>query len=658
MVRSPLKFRALALALACARVAGAQSVPSDTIYALAVDSTKYPEQSSVLLLDDGVVRVEKDGRNSRTYRQVVQILRQDAVGDYQERRFGYDPLRQKLTINWIHVVAPNGTIVSDKAGQMQESDVPAAMNDPVYVSHKVVRASLTGVAVGTLVDISYTTEDTAAPYRAGDFFDSWFVSGGTAIRRSRLVLDAPKDFAVRMAEHNLNFPRRETVVGDRRVYTWATSDVAWNKAEPFEADSNGIDMWLATAAPGTWADIGRWYAGLARDRYAITPELRAKIHELVAHAATREDSIRAVHRWVAQDIRYVSVALGLSGYQPRTPAAVMQTGFGDCKDKATLFVTALSAMGIEAYPVLLNAGGRVDRSLPTIVQFDHAIAAIKRPTGYQYVDLTSELTPFGELPYPDAGEFALVVHPDGRTEEVTIPAVPIDSNRLESRVAGTLSSDGTFNGRYTESASGIAQYALRGAFREPLDSMRRAGFLRVVASTLFPGAAGDSLVAFDGKDLAAPVRIGLDVRHGQATTRSGDTEILQMPAMSENKVGALADDIAARGPRRTPIDASKVMGVTTVYSEYRITLPDGWHARLPASLSAPSVFGSYNAQYRQNGRELLITRTLAGSTAILPPARIDDLIAWLRTIATDRVPFIVLDRGSEPATTSKTSHPG
>ena len=42
--------------------AGDPSVNSDTIYALAVDPADHAGEDHILLLDDGVVRVEPDGR--------------------------------------------------------------------------------------------------------------------------------------------------------------------------------------------------------------------------------------------------------------------------------------------------------------------------------------------------------------------------------------------------------------------------------------------------------------------------------------------------------------------------------------------------------------------------------------------------------------------
>src|SRR5262249_26755272 len=214
---------------------------------------------------------------------------------------------------------------------------------------KVKRLSVSGVEPGVIVDYSYTREE-LKPFLAGDFFQSWSVSTGRSVKRSRFILDAPANLAVRINEKNLNFSRTTTTAGGRRIYTWATHDLAKTKGEAFAADSNNVSMSVAMSAPLTWQDIGKWYASNAKDRYAVGPTASKKLAAIVAGAKTRDDTIRAVHRWVAQDIRYVSIALGMGGYQPRAPEEVVSTGFGDCKDKATLFVASLNKLGIQALP--------------------------------------------------------------------------------------------------------------------------------------------------------------------------------------------------------------------------------------------------------------------------------------------------------------------
>lgn len=627
---------------------GDPSVKSDTIYRLAVNPADHPEEAIVWLLDDGVIRYDEQGRETRTYRKIVQLLKPEAVEPLSEQSFSYSPGHQRMTINWIRVVKPNGEVISETPSHVQESDVPARMGDPVYSDRKVKRLSLTGLAPGTILDYSVTTEE-LKPFLPGDFFNSWLVNPEMTILRSRYIVDVPASLDVRIREDNLNFPRRVKTVGNRTIYTWATANIPRIKGERFAADSNGVRMTIMLGSPITWAKIASWYAANAKDRYTITPAVAAKLSDVVKGAVTREDSIRAIHRWIAQDIRYVSIALGLGGYQPRTPEDVVATGYGDCKDKTTLFVAALDRMGVTAYPVLLNSQGGVRRELPTIEQLDHAIAAIKRGSSYQFVDLTAGLTPFGQLPYDEQGEFGLVVHRDGAGEVVTLPADPDAANGTSMRIAGALTEDGMFNGTYEEQDSGAGQYFLRAMLENPLDSSGRASIPKRMVGRFFQGADADSLHAFNGKDLSAPARITFRIRNAKATEHLGDSNIFPIPLGGMGDFATFAAELEKEPKRRFPIDARKVLGIGTRRTEIVISLPQGWRAKLPAGVTATSPFGAYRSEYTQDGRVLTISRSFTGTKAVLPPEKMADLIAWFRQIGKDDTKFILLENHSNSA---------
>jgi len=132
--------------------AGDPSVKSDSIYSLAVPAGSHTDEPYVLLLDDGVVKIEPDGRLTTTYRQVVQILTQEAAEQWGEHTFSYSSGREKLTINWIRVLKPNGDVVSAKPTHEQESLAPVSLDAPVYSDVKLHRVTLGGVAPGTLID--------------------------------------------------------------------------------------------------------------------------------------------------------------------------------------------------------------------------------------------------------------------------------------------------------------------------------------------------------------------------------------------------------------------------------------------------------------------------------------------------------------------------
>ncbi len=627
---------------------GDPTVRDDTIYALAVAPAQYPDQNLIYLLNDAMVRYEPSGHSRQTYRQVVQLLTQAGAEQWGDITFPFSSERQRLTINWIRVLRADGQVISTRPAHEQVAIAPIAQEAPVYSDTRVRQVTLSGVGPNTIVDLSYTIED-RKPLIRGDFFATWRLNTGGVTRRSRFVVDVPEDYLPRIQERNIHFARQMVVRHGRRVYTWATADPPRPDREPFAPDSNPFLESITVAPPLAWSDVARWYAGISYDRYKLTPALEQQLSTVVSPATTLDDSLKAVYRWVAQDFRYVSLALGIGGYRPRRPMSVWETKYGDCKDKATLFIALARRLGVTAYPVLLNAAGYVNRSAPSAYQLDHMIVAVVNPAapaeGYQYLDLTSDLTPYGTLPPAEQGSFALVVHPDGVGEEVTLPADPVTVNRAVVEISGELHADGTFDGRYVEEASGNRQYVLRSAFASNFGAAERSRLTRDLANALFRGATGDSLVSFNGRDLAAEPRVALAIRDARPVSLTGGSEVLTLPIKNYSAPAVVAD-LETRGHRRSPIDVAAVVGPYEERSEFRLVLPDGWHARLPRNVDAMSEFGHYRASYVQIGRELRVERMIVGAAGVAPPEDIDVLLSWLRKVSADDVNYVVLDRTS------------
>jgi hypothetical protein len=107
----------------------------------------------------------------------------------------------------------------------------------------------------------------------------------------------------------------------------------------------------------------------------------------------------------------------------------------------------------------------------------------------------------------------------------------------------------------------------------------------------------------------------------------------------------IAADLRARGQRRFPINASAVSGDGVDEEDLDLTLPEGWHARLPANVDAASDFGHYESRYAQEGRVLHVVRRLTGARGVLPPQRVGDLIAWLDAVSKDDSKYIIIEHG-------------
>lgn len=623
--------------------AGDPSVRSDTIYRLAVNPADYPDEPFVFLLDDGVVVHEADGRGRSTYRQVVQILTREAAERWGEQTFSYVDKRERLTVNWVRVLGLDGRVISDRPTHEQETAAPVPMQYPVYTDTRIRRLTLGGVEPGTIVDFSYTTE-IIEPVMPRSFTNSWSVTTGSPVLRSRLIVDVPASLTPRIQEWNVRFQRETRNERGRRVYVWATKDVPAGQPEPFAAWPNEVDVSVTVGAPVTWDDMARWYWDLARDRYAMTPDVEQVFRLATVGARTRSDSLRAVYRWVAQEIRYVSLSLGRGGYQPRPATEVIRTKLGDCKDKATLLIALAARMNVRAFPVIVSLSGRPDSAMPTPGAFDHVIVAVEDGGTRVFADPTAELSPFGELSPQLQGEVGLLVHQDGRGELVTLPDTPPSANGTVTVLRGELKPDGSFAGRYSQTASGSAQYGLRESLSSSamMTASERDRMTRALAGSVFEGASGDSLSVFDGRDLEALPRISLAITATRAAARSGPDYIFKLPIPSY-PLSQLVAELEARPSRRYPIDVEELFGPTTMEWALDITLPEGWRPRLPSNVEAASRFGTYRSTYAVEGRMLRVERRVTGRRGIEPPEAIGELIGWLKAIAADDVPYIVFE---------------
>ncbi len=636
-----MSFRWIGLSLLVSSPVLAQAPKvADSLYSMTVNAADHPDMSFVWLLDEGKYTVEADGRVKNTTRQVVQILKPEGAEAYRERRYTWNPEHQKLTVNWMRVVKPNGEVISEKPEQVQDSDVPAEMGVPMYTTTKVRRMSLSGLEPGTILDFSITTE-TDAPMMPGDFFVSWRVTTPTYVVRSNLEVDVPASMHPLISERNLDFRHTEKIDKGRTLYAWRKSNVDRFMGEAMAPDSLQQGMTVSVSPSFSWNAIGKWYVPIARDAYAVSPSVEEKMRSVLVGARSLDDSIRALHKWVAQDIRYVAIELGSGGYVPRNAETVVRTGFGDCKDKAMLFLAALRKIGVTGYPVLLNISGLERKETPSLGQFNHMIAAVKRGKGYEFADLTAGTYALGQLPRSEQGNLAVLVTENGG-EQVTLPESPLSDAMIDATITGKLGEDGVFSGRYAEVRRGYLEATMRAAFQTPLDSMVRQRFSRALTGLYFDRPETDSLVAFDGKDLRAEARVSTKITRAKMVTKVGDVNLLTNPLRPLESYSRTADVIEAENNRKLPYDISKLIPQYSTHHVVRIKLPVGWTATLPKSEKLDGPIAHYESSFSQVGDELRIERTLAGMKGVIPASRRIEIVEVLRKIANDEAKLIVI----------------
>ncbi len=111
---------------------------------------------------------------------------------------------------------------------------------------------------------------------------------------------------------------------------------------------------LAGWAEQLWTRIGEWYTQLAAPQSEGPADIANASRALTSTNADFMERIQKVAAFMQQQIRYVGIEIGIGGYIPHSAEDVYRNRYGDCKDKATLLISMLDAVGVRATWVLVD----------------------------------------------------------------------------------------------------------------------------------------------------------------------------------------------------------------------------------------------------------------------------------------------------------------
>ena len=114
---------------------------------------------------------------------------------------------------------------------------------------------------------------------------------------------------------------------------------------------------------------------------APTPILRSppRPSSSLQERRTYYAKLKNITEYIQKNIQYFIVERGIGGFQAHYAADIYRNRYGDCKDKTTLLISMLQAVGIKAYYVPVDdRRGVVDPDAPSLAG-NHMITAIEIP---------------------------------------------------------------------------------------------------------------------------------------------------------------------------------------------------------------------------------------------------------------------------------------
>ena len=212
---------------------------------------------------------------------------------------------------------------------------------------------------------------------------------------------APKSMPLSIDAHDVSIQKE--FQGDSTHYSWhyaAPDALAEDVSGVALSDRNPRVTFSSFAS---YDQLGRAYADMIAPALAVTPKVQTFADKLTDGIADRRGQAEKIYQWVSENIRYVSVQLGVGGYMPHAAEAVLENGYGDCKDHAVLLAALLKAKGIDSDIVAINASNSYKvADAPSLDAFDHAINWL--PEFNLYVDSTIGVAPFGALGFVEYGK--------------------------------------------------------------------------------------------------------------------------------------------------------------------------------------------------------------------------------------------------------------
>src|SRR5208337_458737 len=566
----------------------------------------------------------------------VKINSDSGVQAFGQLKFGYSALSDKLEIDYVRVIKPDGTVINAPESGIQDVTYPNAL---MYSDFHEKHVSVPSLRPGDVLEYQFV-RTIVNPLTPGQFWASYAFKDRGIVLDEQLEINVPKSRQIKLKNEPDAEPK-VTDAGDRRIYHWEHShleveETDKKKDRPTHRRDEDAPPSVQLTTFENWQQLGDWYAGLEKDRRQPNDAIKAKAAELVQGKTSAMDKVKAFYDFVSRDFRYVSLSFGLGRYQPHAASEVLANGYGDCKDKNTLLAALLAAQGFESTSVLIGSQHKLDPDIPSPSQFDHVITRVPVDGQEIWVDSTNGVAPFRMLMLPLRDKQALALPPGGTPELVRTPANLPFASFDRTSIEGSLNDTGKLTVHFSASARGDAELGMRFGLRQIPNNKWKNVFDMMLSASAMKGGEITNLKIGDPANSDEPLRVDFDVAVSNYFDWSAADAKLPLPVVGLTVPPPPDDD--SKNPK--PI---KLGAPTEALSEVKIAIPVKYTARLPIGVDVKRDYAEYHSSYKFDDGQLVASRKLQTQLTEIPYDRRDDYAAFRRTIEADQAQSITLD---------------
>ncbi|MGB3466155.1 MAG: DUF3857 domain-containing protein, partial [Cyclobacteriaceae bacterium] len=362
-----------------------------------------------------------------------------------------------------NVYDANGVLVR-KLKRTEISDYSDFDGYSVYSDSRIKSFDLRRSSYPYTIEVAYETK-----YNGLMTMPTWIAQAPNkrSIQSSTFTVTTPSSYDLRMKISNLDDPKI-TNEGGTKKYEWKVSNLTPSQSEVNSADTDAgyKIVYLAPSQfemegyPGdfsSWESFGNWYNRLNQGRNELSEKDMSEINQLVSNVSDKREKIKLVYEYLQKNTRYVSIQLGIGGWQTFPASYVAENGYGDCKALTNYTSSVLKNIGINSYYTLVSAGQTeddIDVDFPSN-QFNHVILCVPLERDTVWLECTSQTDAFGYLGYYTSDRHVLVINENGGTIAHT-PVYKAEENQYLTTGDFTIDKDGNGNVSMESKFSGLS----------------------------------------------------------------------------------------------------------------------------------------------------------------------------------------------------------
>lgn len=464
-----------------------------------------------------------------------------------------------------------------------------------------------------------------------------------SVEKADYKLYLPDNTSYRKKEINFATNPKQLSLKGTSCYEWEVKNLSAIEQEDLDPDIDTYvpllylspEKFVYDGVPGIitdWKSMGQWEKTLLEGRNILPENIKNQIIEITKHATSDREKVRILYDYLGKTTRYVSIQLGIGGYQPIPAAEVCKTGFGDCKALSNYMQSMLAVIGIKSNYTCIRMDRQDKKLYPDYANFNqmnHVILQVPLTNDTLWLECTNPRVPFGFIHNGISGHEALVNYADGGKIE-KLPDYPDSLNVEKNCINVSLDESGsasvTMNKKCEAKIYDNYDWLPLAKSNEQADKLRE--------EIKLPSVSIGSIQIKENKSTQPNLAIDYSWTTPIYGTKTGNR--LFVPV---NPYRSIYDGLK-KGKRSH--DISIISGYKDIDSII-ITLPKGYEIEsIPASIQLKTQFGNFESTLKSDSTKIFITHSLFILSGDYNVSVYTDLVSFFEKISSTYKSKIIL----------------